>query len=308
MRTIVFLVLAAVLLCTGAAPAQSVATLHLAGLPIDASAELFYATDEGYFTAAGLDTTTDTMANGGAVAAAVVGGTIDIGFANVFSLVQAYAHGLPVTLLAGAGESVKGSPTAQIVVAKDSPIRTAKDLDGKVFGTEGLRTISEFAPRNWIDRNGGDSSTVKFVELAFPETQAALEAHRVDAVMLPEPFITYLKPQTRIIGDAYPAIADRFLIGAFFTTTSWAKAHPDAVRRFRAAIARAAAFGNAQHDASAQILARHSKIPPSALAAMNRVHYATTLTPDLVQPMIDLCLKYHAIDHGFPAQTMIAAE
>lgn len=309
LRTPLAAVLAAILLSAGTAKAQTAAeTIHIATLPIDAGAEVFYAADQQYFEAAGVDATIDTLANGGAIIAAVVSGAMDVGYANLFSISQAYAHGLPVTVIAGAGLSVKGSPTAEIVVAKDSMIRTAKDLNGKVFGTEGLKTISEFAPRNWIDRNGGDASTVKFIELGFPETLAALDAHRVDAVMLPEPFLTSVKPSVRILADAYPAIADRFMIGAFFTSTAWAHAHPEALKRFRQALHEAAVWGNANRDLSAKSLAQHSKIPLATLATMGRVTYATTLDPGLVQPMVDLCYKYHAIDNVFPAKALLYPE
>lgn len=304
--------LAAALLCmqvllAGGAGAQGTARIRILSLPVDSGAQAFYAMDREMFARAGLDASVDKLANGGAIIAAVTSGAADVGYSNVFSLEQAFSHGAPITLIAGAGLAAQDAPTALIVVDKSSPIRTGKDLDGKVFGTDGLKTISEFAPRNWVDARGGDSSTVKFTELTFGDSLAALQTHRVDAVMLPEPFLTEDLSSVTVIGDAYATIAKQFLIGAWFTSTAWAQAHPDLVRRFAEVMRESAVWANANHADSATILAKNSRIDPGILGKMHRVRYATTLTPPLVQPTIDVLSKYHAIDAPFPASRMIYA-
>jgi hypothetical protein len=46
--------------------------------------------------------------------------------------------------------------------------------------------------------NGGDSSTVNFVEIPFPAMPAALETGRIDAASVAEPFIGVAKKNGRI--------------------------------------------------------------------------------------------------------------
>jgi hypothetical protein len=36
---------------------------------------------------------------------------------------------------------------------------------GLPLATAGLVTVTELSPRAWIDKNGGDSSTIKFIEI-----------------------------------------------------------------------------------------------------------------------------------------------
>jgi ABC-type amino acid transport substrate-binding protein len=52
-----------------------------------------------------------------------------------------------------------------------------------------VRDSAWIAARVRIDANGGDSSTVKFVELPFSAVLAALEAGRIDAGVTAKPFL-----------------------------------------------------------------------------------------------------------------------
>jgi hypothetical protein len=51
-------------------------------------------------------------------------------------------------------------------------------------------------------------------------------------------------------------------------------------------------WANAHQKESAQILLHHTRITPETAASMNRVEYATTLDPKLLQPSIDAAAKY----------------
>ena len=47
------------------------------------------------------------------------------------SLAAAVERGLPFALIAGAGLYSTAKPTSMMIVAKNSPLKTAKDLSGK---------------------------------------------------------------------------------------------------------------------------------------------------------------------------------
>jgi ABC-type amino acid transport substrate-binding protein len=82
-------------------------------------------------------------------------------------------------------------------VAKNSPIRSAKDLNGKIIAVPGLGTNAEYAVHEWLDLNGADTASVKFIELAYAAMPAALEAGRIDAAHVAEPFIERDQQQPR---------------------------------------------------------------------------------------------------------------
>ncbi len=285
--------------------ARAADPLHIATIPLDAGAEAYYALDLGYFRDAGIDATIDPIASGAATASAVAGGTIDIGFSNLISISAAYKRNVPFTLLAPGSLYTATIPTSVLMVPLNSPARTAKDLNGKVFAVNGLKTITEYAPKLWIDKNGGDSTTVKFVEMTFPDIIQALAANRIDAAIVADPFIAQAKAGARIFANAYDAIGARYIIGCWFTTKQWAAAHQDLASRFAQAIARTAAWANTHKPQSGVILAKYAKMDPAVTASMLRVDYAPRFTPDLMQPVIDLAARYGGLPATFPAEELV---
>lgn len=279
--------------------------LRIASAPIDASAEAYYATDMGFFAQAGIDAQLSALSNGAAIASAVASNSVDVGFSNLISVAAAYKRNVPLTLLAPASLYLASDPTSVLMVPSNSPARTARDLDGKTFGASGLRTITEYAPRLWLDKNGGDSSTVKFVEMTFPQIVEALGASRIDAAIVAEPFIAEAKHVARIFANAYDAVGKRYLIGVWFTSAGWAQAHPDLARRFQTVLARTAQWADGHTRESGEILQKYGKLDPEVARTMLRVVYAPRFERAEMQPVIDLAARYGAIPASFDPQEMV---
>jgi len=134
----------------------------------------------------------------------------------------------------------------------------------------------------------------------------ALDAGRIDAGLVVEPYLAVALKTHRALGYAYSAIAPRFLLGAWFTTPQWAKDHPDLVSRFANAIRRTATWSNANPDQSGVILAKYSKVDPAVIAGMVRTHFSEDLAPALMQPLIDVAAKYNGFA-AIPATELIYA-
>jgi NitT/TauT family transport system substrate-binding protein len=299
---------AVALLVSGRAPAaaQSAQPLRIETIPFDAGSEAFYALDMGFFAKQGLDATVQPIGNGPAIAAAVASGAIDIGFSNALSIETAYKKGLPFVFIAPAAVYSSAAPTSVLMVPKDSPLLTAKDLNGKTIAVNGLKNIAEYAPSLWIDRNGGDSSTIKFIEIGPTEIPAVLEAHRVDAAFVAEPQISQAKATSRVFAKAYDLLGDGFMIAGYFTTRQWADAHPDLVRKFQAAMHDTATWANASANIakSADIMAKYAKLDPALVRSSVRAKFGTALAVAAIQPTIDLAAHYKLLD-AFPAGELI---
>ena len=297
--------LAALLLGNNAPVAsQSMQALHLETIPFDAGSEAFYAKDMGFFAKQGLDVTIDPVSNGPAIAAAVASGSVDIGFSNTLSIETAYKKGLPFVFIAAAALYSSAAPTSVLMVPKDSPLKTAKDLNGKTLGVNGLKNIAEYAPSMWIDKNGGDASTVKFVEVSPQEGPAALDAHRLDAAFVAEPQITQAKATSRVFAKPYDVLGEGWMIAGYFTTRQWVEAHPDLLRKFQAAMHETAVWANANPDKSADILAKYTKLDPALVRASYRAKFGESLSAAAIQPTIDLAAHYKLLD-SFPAANLI---
>jgi NitT/TauT family transport system substrate-binding protein len=283
---------------------QSMQVLHIETIPFDAGSEAFYAKDMGFFAKQGLDVTIDPVSNGPAIAAAVASGAVDVGFSNTLSIETAYKKGLPFVFIAAAALYSSAAPTSVLMVPKDSPLKTAKDLNGKTLGVNGLKNIAEYAPSMWIDKNGGDASTVKFVEVSPQEGPAALDAHRLDAAFVAEPQITQAKATSRVFSKPYDVLGEGWMIAGYFTTRQWAEAHPDLLRKFQAAMRETAIWANANPDKSADILAKYTKLDPALVRASYRAKFGESLSAAAIQPTIDLAAHYKLLD-SFPAANLI---
>jgi ABC-type nitrate/sulfonate/bicarbonate transport system substrate-binding protein len=237
----------------------------------------------------------------------VASGALDIGETGVSVIAAAHERGLPFVIIAPAGSYSSKAPTSATLVAKNSPIKTGADLNGKTFGLRDINSPAYVGSRAWIDQNGGDSKTVKFVEIPDSATAAALAQGRIDATTISEPDLenALRGPDARLLADSYNAIAKDFLLGAYFTTRDYAAAHPEIVRAFASAMAETYRWANRHHAETAQILEKYTK--QQVIPTMPRVIYSERLSPQIVQPLIDAAAKYGALKASFPASEMLLA-
>lgn len=287
--------------------AQTLPLVRVATSANDAAAVVYYAQELGYFKRAGIDVEIQALNNGGAaLAAAVVSGSLDIGVSNVLSVATAHVRGVPLVLVAPSALYLASAPTTALVIDKNSPVKTAHDLNGKTVATGGLNDLSEVAAKAWIDRHGGDSQTVNFIEMPFVQMPAAVARGTVQAAVMTEPYLTVAHDDTRILGYPYDAVGRRFLIDAWFSSETWVVQNPSVAARFAAALREAADWANSHHLQSATILALHSPIAPAVLARMTRATYGTSLRPAEIQPEIVAGVQYGGLSHTFPAADLIA--
>ncbi len=138
---------------------------------------------------------------------------------------------------------------------------------------------------------------------------AAVQAHRVAAALLNEPFLSAAKPIVRQLGNAQSAIAPRFLIMGWFANDSWIAKNAEAIRRFRVAMQRTAVWANSHQAESSAILLKYLKLDPAVAKSMTRATYdaSGTLNPAYMQPVIDAAAKYGTLTKSFPASELIAS-
>lgn len=285
---------------------QTATVVRISTNPIDSGAQVFYAKELGLFAKAGLDAQIQPGANGAAIAAAVASNAIDVGYADLGSLAKARSRGVLFSIIAPAAMWESSAPVNMLMVAKSSPIRTAKDLSGKTIAVPGLGTSAEFAVHAWLDANGGDSTSAKYLELSYAAMPAALEAGRVDAAHVAEPFIAVAKQNARVIASADDALGKEYLRTVWFTTTAWAKEHPELVARFASVMRETATWANDRRNQakSAAILVQYTKIDPAVVATMTRVRYGESLSASLLQPEIDANARYGGFA-PFPASELL---
>jgi NitT/TauT family transport system substrate-binding protein len=281
--------------------AQGLEKIRIGAVPTDDMTPIFYAIKSGMYQKAGLDVEDITTNSGSASTAAVVGGTYELAKASPIASLLAYLRGLPLTIVANGAVWDAKSKWNSVVVAADSPIKSGADCNDKIGSAPALNDTAQFGVLEWVDKHGGDSKTMKWVEIPGSASPAALRAHRVDVTSLNEPQLTEAisEGNIRALGPAHAAIADHWVAAVYLTRPDWAKSHVDTVRRWVRVTYEAAAYANTHESDTVALMADVTKIPIGIVQKMARIYGATSSDPSLLQPVIDLAVKYKALPRAF---------
>jgi len=267
---------------------------------------LYYAIRNGQFGRAGLDVDVVSVRGGSVAMPAVVSGTYEMARVNLLSICTAHLRNIEIAIVAPQEVYTPTSREALFQVAVDASYKTGADLNGKVVAVVSLSDIDTLAAKAWVDKNGGDSKTLKYVELPNNAMAAALVQKRVDAAVIEPPYLdtSLAEGTSKTIGDPMGAIAGTYMISAFIARTDWATAHADAVRRFNTVWNEAAAYVNTHAAETAALVADFTKTDLAVIQKMHRTLNGTALDPAYVQPIIDLGAKYGLLDRRFPAREL----
>ncbi len=197
-------------------------------------------------------------------------------------------------------DGVPGYYTDEFFVLNDSPIKSVKDLKGKVLATNAGGSAVDIVARSMLRRNGlDDRKDVTIVEAAFPNMKAMLAEKKVDLIPGVIPFS--LDPQLR--GMARTLFTQKEAVGRTQMIV-WA-ARAGFLQKNRAAVVdfmedalRAVQFylDPKNHEEVVQIAARVSKQPPERFAGWlftKKDYYRDPkLVPDLDALQANITLQH----------------
>lgn len=238
-------------------------------IPIVDVAPLYLGQQKGFYSKRGLKLSMTTAQGGAAIVPGVVSGQFQFGFSNMTSLMIAQSQNVPVKAVVNgvASTGVAGKDFGAITVKKGSPIKSAKELEGKKVAVNTLKNINETAVRESVRKAGGDPSKVKFVELAFDQMPAALDSGQIDAAMVVEPALATVKSQGATeIASSLVDVAKGLTVAMYFTSTQYEQKNPDVVKKFQEATAESLAYADAHPDEVRQAVTTYTKIPAATLA------------------------------------------
>jgi NitT/TauT family transport system substrate-binding protein len=186
-----------------------------------------------------------------------------------------------------------GKPNAVIMVPKGSSIHSAADLSHKTIAVAGLHDLTQYTTQAWIDRNGGNSASVQFLELPYAQMGLALQQGRVGAVVAIQPFSSQMSNDATVLGNDTLSMQS-YLQSGWFAMGSYVEKNPEAARRFAQVMRQTARWANTHPKETAAILARYTKVDPAQMASWTRPHYveAARVDPQLIQPVIDVMVRY----------------
>jgi NitT/TauT family transport system substrate-binding protein len=239
----------------GHAPAAEV---HVVTLPIANGLPLDLGIRKGFFAQQGIEIKKTTLQSGNDVVLALANNNGDIGYLGFVPMFIAVTSNIPMTLVAAS--EVEGTSAADnwqnILVRGNSSIRTARDLAGKTIAVNALKGVGEVMIKAAMEKIGVRPSAFRLTALPFPQMRTALNNGQVDAIWVPEPFLTQALniDNARVVMAPGPVMGRYTPIGGYAARQSWRSQNPALAARFRTAINRALSYAQSHPDEIRQLL------------------------------------------------------
>ncbi|MEA2288945.1 MAG: NitT/TauT family transport system substrate-binding protein [Solirubrobacteraceae bacterium] len=275
------------------------ATLNVGVIPIADVAPLYVGIKQGFFKEQQLTIKPKLAEGGAAITPAVLSGDFQIGFSNTISLLIASSKGLPVQVITQGvlGGKDESEAWAELMVLKDGPVKEPKDLEGKTIAVNTLKNICEVTIKASLAKKGVDVGTLKFIEVPFPDMNAAIEAKRVDGACVVEPFVSQGKAgKAKGIDPFYVGTAPDLTVATYFTSRQYAEQNPGVVDRFVKAMNTSLDYSQQNPDAVREVLADYTQIPPEAAKDITLPVWRSELTTDTIEQLSKLSQEYGLIE------------
>jgi NitT/TauT family transport system substrate-binding protein len=292
----------------GGGGAGQPATIKVGVIPIADVAPLYLGIERGFFKEEQLTVEPQVAEGGAAIATSVVSGEYDFGFSNVVSLITARSKNVPLKIVS---QGVSGHKTEEeafdtLLVPKGSDIKQARELEGKTVAVNALNNIGPLSVNYAIEQAGGDYKKVKYVEVPFPDMIAALEANRVDAAWVVEPFASQGKAAgMNSLFAPFEEVSPDLTIATYFTTEQKIEAQGDVVDRFVRAMKKSLQFAQRNPDAVRKIVLTYTKIPEPAAQKMTLPNWSPDYNDASIEKTIELAKQYGFVESPVPLDELI---
>jgi NitT/TauT family transport system substrate-binding protein len=279
----------------GSAPTK----LTVGVIPIADVAPLYVGIDQGFFKDENLEIEPKLAEGGAAIIPSVISGDYQIGFSNTTSLIIASSKKLPVQIISQGVLGGTGDDDAwdAVVARKGSGIKEPKDLEGKTVAVNTLNNVGPLTINNAMEKAGADYTKIKYIEIPFPDMNAALEAKRVDAAFEVEPaYSGGLAGGGTPVLHSYEELAPNMTVATYFASKEYIAKNGDVIDRFKRAIEKSLEFSAQNPDAVRKAVGSYTEIPAEVIAKIHLPVWKSDLNEPTISQVADLAKKYGYID------------
>ncbi|MEV0597574.1 ABC transporter substrate-binding protein [Nonomuraea cavernae] len=276
-------------------------------LPIPDAVAMYIANAKGFFKEEGLTVEPVVITGGAAAIPQIKSGALDISQTNYVSTLLASSKGEKIKLVADMYQAAPN--TFNIMVPKDSPIKTVADLKGKTVLVNNLRNIATLAVETQLKVAGLTADDVKFAEKPFPEMGNTISSGQADAGWITEPFITATQSGLgfRKLADTMTGQTEDLPIAAWMATDEWTQKNPKTLAAFQRAIAKAQELASSDRKEIEAMLPTYTKIDAKTASVITLGTFPSALSENRVQKVADLMLEYKYLDSPVDVKSLIVA-
>lgn len=245
-------------------------TIAVGVMPLVATAPIYLGEEKGFFEEHGIDLDLVSSEGGAAQVPSVISGELDFAYSNIVSVMVARDQGLDIRLVTNGASTVSEAPAETAVVTpSDSDITGPRDLAGATVSVNTLENIGDTSISFVTGEDGGDPSTIEFMEIPFPQAPAALANGQVDAAWVAEPFLTQaLEEGNEVVTYNYVDTHPELDIGGYFASTQIIEAEPELVDDFHAAMNQSLEYAQQNPEDVREIVGSYTEIDEEIRAEM----------------------------------------
>jgi len=268
-----------------------------------------------------LGVTSDSFANNGLtisktsttspaqVTPLLLNGQLDIALGDPIGTLIAVSQNVPLVIIGVATTSGTSAAddTTGLLVKDDGAITSAADLNGKKIGVTSIGGSAQMTASAAIDKLGGDSKTVDFVEVPAQSMNSEVDKGTVDAVVSQEPTITQGKSMglKDLFSPAAETTPSSPLI-VYVTTQTYLKDHKDIVNSFTKALTESSSALDKDADLVRSTAKSTYKLTDEQTKAMVLPYFVpTTVSKSKMEDIMDLMIKYGLIKSPVDLDTAI---
>ena len=275
-------------------------TVRVAALPIAETGALWAAMDEGIFADYGLEVEVVPAQGGAQAIPALLSGDIDFAIGQPFGPFRANLQDLGAVIISNYASSLPvsaGMDVNAVVSLGDSGITGPADLAGKRVSVNSLGAAGDVTIMKAVQDAGGDPSTIEFVEVAFPEVQAQLEAGNIDAGWVPDPFMSMITGAGgNIVVYPYQATIPGLSLLTNITTQDVIDNNAELVTAYSDAMSEALSWAAENEEAVRAALVKYMEIPEAAAAGITLPVFTADLNVADLQELASLAVGYGVLD------------
>lgn len=273
-------------------------TVRVAALPIAETGALWAAIDEGIFEEHGLEIEVVPSQGGANAIPALLSGDIQFAIGQPFGPIRADLQDLGVVIVGNyANSNAEGDDVNAVVALGDSGITRPADLAGKKVSVNTIGAAGDLTIRKAVQDDGGDPSTIEFVEVAFPDVPAQLEAGTMDAAWAPDPFRGIILGGGGVsVVQPYQATIPGLTVLTNITTQALLDEGPELVTAYSEAMAEALDWAADNEDAVRSAIATNLEIPEEAAAGITLPTFTWDLADAGIEDLGALAVEFAYID------------
>jgi NitT/TauT family transport system substrate-binding protein len=307
--------------CSSAAPASDnsaggeasgeIQPLVAGVIPVTDIGPVYMAQQNGVFEENGLDLTLQPAGSSTEIIQAMQSGQVQIGYGCTTGVFQAVENGIDLVIIAAASATPDDPENGinDLLVVADSPLTSAKDLEGKKVAVNAPGGYTQLLADIAIKADGGDPSKVEYVQMGVPDQPAALESGAIDSFVAGEPFGTLGREDKgfKTLANPFVELSDHAVVaGVWYALRAEVEANPDYYAKVAETIDEANTYALENDEELRENIAEFTKIDPALAARIRLGSYGKLpLTVENLQPIADWSLELGYIKNPVDFETLL---